>query len=132
MSRPQIMTSPIDIVADVGDPLEPVTVKQVLFPPDAPVKPGQKLKILDLDQCRPLPRRLNEKTPDDFTGAGMYLIPIRPSRREEGAYEVAPIPTSPGFDAKRMEDIGVRPVRIYPYTPEAVEQYLLIMKPRAR
>ena len=135
VSRPQIMTSQIDIVAEVSDLNSDVEVEQILYPANGPIEVGQKLKVLDLDLCHalPLPRpdRANEKTPDDFTGPGRYLIPLRPSRRVKGAYEVAPIPTSPGFDAKRMEDDGVRPVRIYPYTPEAMKQYQRIEKASA-
>ena len=131
VSRPQIMTSRIDIVADVSIPLGVVVVKEILYPPDAPIKVGQKLEILDLDLCRPLPRRAEDNPPDDFTGPGRYLIPLRASKRKEGAYEVVPIPTSPGFNAKQMEDIGVPPVRIYPATSETLEQYLRIMKPVA-
>ena len=129
LSRPQIMTSQFDIIAEVEDLNSEVVVKQILYPVKGPLEVGQKLKVLDLDQCRPVARRTNEKTPIDFTGSGRYLIPLRASIREEGAYEVAPIPTSPGFDAKGMEDNYARPVRIYPYTSEAVEQYLLIKKP---
>ncbi len=135
LSRPQIMTSRIDIVAEVKDPMREVVIEQILFPPpgqgEAPIKVGDKIEILDLDQCRPLPRRPNEKTPEDFTTPGRYLIPLRASKRKIGAYEVEPIPTSPGFDAKRMDDLGVRPVRIYPATSEAIEQYLRIEKPKA-
>ena len=131
VSRPQIMTSPLDIVAEVSALDEPVLVKQILYPPDSPIKEGQKLKVLDLDLCHPLPRRADEKPPSDFTGPGRYVIPLRLSMREEGAYEVAPIPTSPGFDAKRMDDDGVRPVRIYPYNAETIAQYRTIEKPRA-
>jgi hypothetical protein len=130
LSRPQIMISPIDIVADVSDdPDAPVVVVEILYPPDSSLQVGQKLTVLDLESCRPLPRRQNDKPPDDFTGAGRYLIPLRPSGREKGAYEVVPIPTSPGFDARRMENFGVRPVRIYPYNGESAAQYRRIEKP---
>jgi hypothetical protein len=129
LSRPQIMVSPIDIVADVSNPLgrvTVVTVVQILHPADSPIKVGDKVKVLDLDSCRPLTRRVNEKPQDDFAGPGRYLIPLRPSKPEEGAYEVVPIPTSPGFDARRMEVLGVR---IYPFTDEAAAQYRRIAKP---
>ena len=135
LSRPQIMTSRIDIIADVSDTKGEVVVEQVLFQPrglgDGRLQKGDKIEILDLDRCRPLPRRQNEKTPDDFTSPGQYLIPLRKSKRKEGAYEVVPIPTSPGFNAKGMDDDGKRPVRIYPYTKEAEEQYFQIEKPTA-
>ena len=132
LSRPQIMVSRIDIVADISNTLQPVVVKEILYPPDARIKVGDKLRVLDLDLCHPVRRREDEKTPDDFTGPGPYLIPLRPSGREEGAYEVAPIPTSPGFDAKWRDDRGERPVRIYPYTSETAAQYRRIEKPTLR
>ena len=129
LSRPQIMIAPIDIVADVTDPEEQVVVVEILYPSDASIKVGQKLTVLDLESCRPMPRRQNDEPPKDFTGPGRYLIPLRPSGREKGAYEVVPIPTSPGFDARRMENLGVRPVRIYPYNGESAAQYRQIEKP---
>jgi hypothetical protein len=132
LSRAQLMVSPIDIVAEVADPDDPaVVVKEVLYPADAPVKVGQKLTVFDLDLCHPMPRRQNDEPPRDLTGPGPYLIPLRPSGREKGAYEVVPIPTSPGFDARRMENLGVRPVRIYPYNGETAAQYRRIEKPNA-
>ena len=142
LSRPQILVSPIDIVAEVSAPEErevdgekirtfgPVEVVEVLYPPDSSLEVGQKLRVLDLESCRPVPRHRDDKPPADFTGPGRYLIPIRPSGREKGAYEVVPIPTSPGFDAKRMIDFNLRPVRIYPYNDESAAQYRLIEKPR--
>ena len=125
LSRPQLVSSQIDIVAEISDLHEPVVVVEILYPNDGPLVVGQKVRVLDLDVCRPQARR-DEKTPDDFTGPGKYLIPLRPSRREEGAYEVSPIPTSPGFDASRK---ATPPVRIYPFNSETAAQYRLIVKP---
>lgn len=121
LSRPQILTSGIDVVAEIGDPNDEVEIVEVLWPEAAPLQPGNRVKIARVGECYPLPRRIDEVPPKDFSGPGRYLIPLR--QIGPGRFEVAPIPASPGFS-------GIsEPVRIYPATSEALAQYRQIRKP---
>lgn len=118
LSRPQILTSQIDIIAEIDDTEKEVTVHRVLWPEDAELEEGTKIKIDHLGKCR-----ANRAAPLDFIGADRYLVPLRQSLSHKGTYEVAPIPASPGYPG---EDV----YRIYPATDEARAQYLSITKPR--
>jgi hypothetical protein len=115
VSHPQVLTSEIDIVADIDDPRGEVVVEEVLYPEGAALKKGDRIKVDFLEQCRPMPRRADEVPPKDFSGPGKYLVPMR--QAGQGRYEVAPIPPSPGFGGT------LNPVRIYPATAEALAQY---------
>lgn len=121
VSRPQILTSQIDIVADIGDPTGNVVVEEVLWPEDAPLKKGDRVKVGRVEECRPMERRPGEPSPKDFSGPGRYLIPLR--QLAPGKYEVAPTPPSPGFHGAN------EPVRIYPATAESLAQYREVGKP---
>jgi hypothetical protein len=120
VSRPQILTSQIDIVAEIGKEGE-VKIEEVLWPENAPLKKDDQIKVERIDECHPMPRRADEAPPKDFSGPGRYLVPLRVTR--PGKYEVAPIPPSPGFHG-----MG-EPVRIYPATSEALAQYRQVQKP---
>ena len=115
VSRPQILTSQIDIVADIDDPRGEVVVEEVLYPEGAALKKGDRIRVEFLDECRPMKRREDDVPPKDFSGPGKYLVPMR--QAGPGRYEVAPTPPSPGFAG------GLNPVRIYPATSEALAQY---------
>lgn len=127
LSRPQIQASSLDVVADLPELAKgevEVTVIEVLFPAESEVKPGDKIRVTNLAECRPLPRHAGSVPPWDWSGSGRYLLPLRraaavPNQPER--YEVMPIPSSPGFSLQ-----GV--VRIYPATAEALAQYKGIEK----
>jgi hypothetical protein len=122
VSRPQVLTSQIDVVAAIGDdPKGEVVIEEVLWPENAPLRKGDRVTIDRIDECRPMPRRADEAPPKDYSGPGRYLVPLRAAR--PGKYEVAPIPPSPGFHGAN------EPVRIYPATPESLAQYREVRKP---
>lgn len=125
VSRPQILTSKIDIIAEIEDPQKPAVIREVLWPDGAPLQPGDALTIDRLADCQPLPRYAGHQPAADWTGqVRRYLVPLRPSPHRRGRYEVAPIPPSPGFYA------GIDPpVRIYPASAETLAQYRRIAKP---
>ena len=61
---------------------------------------GQKLHVLNLALCKRLPREPQKGEPQenvspDFTGPGLYLLPLR--QVEGDKYEVVPTPPSPGY-----------------------------------
>ena len=138
LSRPQILVSDLDVVAEVPSTAADadIVVKEVLYPKERPpVEVGQKLHVLNLALCKRLPREPQKGEPQenvspDFTGPGLYLLPLR--QVEGDKYEVVPTPPSPGYppnyppDARRA---GVGPPRIYPASPEVLRQYKSIPKP---
>jgi hypothetical protein len=126
LSRPQLLASPIDIIASIPDRNGKAKVVEVLYPTEnAPVKPGDEITLRFVDECRPLAVTRNATPPDDWEGAGNYLVPMRASPGVQGEYEVMAIPTSPGFRAPMLNP----PVRIYRDSPETRAQYARISKP---
>ena len=126
LSRPQIQSSDVDVIAEIDS--EPkvettVTVAEVLSPADAGLKEGDSITVLKLDECRALQRPGGKVPPWDWAGPGKYLLPLR-QKGEAKHFEVANVPPSPGFtDPKQYST-----VRIYPATSEALAQYRRIGK----
>src|SRR5262245_26736807 len=115
LSRPQLLISDLDVIAQVDDPNEKVIVKEVYAwrQEGDPPTVGTALKVSNLDKCRRLPRD-NENAdaiPPDWQGPGLYILPLR---EVNGHYEVAPIPPSPGFSPAPIPG----PPRIYLLTAE--------------
>jgi len=128
LSRPQLLISDLDVIAQVDDPKEKVVVKEVYAwrqngdPPTV----GTALEIANLDKCRRFPRD-NEKAdavPPDWQGPGLYILPLR---KVDEHYEVALIPPSPGFSPALIPG----PPRIYPLTDETRAQLKAIKEPGA-
>jgi hypothetical protein len=129
LSRPQILVSEVDVIAQVDGtgPEAQVVVKEVLFPKaDAPVAVGQTVHVVNLARCKPL-RRTEQKEADvkpDWTGPGLYLLPLQ--RADGDDYKVTPTPPSPGYPPTGGH---VGPPRIYPATDSARAQYRSVKKP---
>ena len=126
LSRPQLLISTLDVVAEIsGDKGEKVVVKEVLFPKeDSPVKPGEIIHVEDIDACHPLPNpQAKEATPAaDYPGPGLYLLPLQAiGKNEERRFQIVPTPPSPGFFS--APNVYVGPPRIYPATPEMLAEY---------
>src|SRR5215203_1375661 len=75
LSLPQIQASSIDVIAELPQPPgkedAEVTVVEVLYPPDEGepgVKAGDKLRVTNLTECRPLPRHAGSMPPPDWSG----------------------------------------------------------------
>jgi hypothetical protein len=117
LSRPQLLVSEVDVVAQVSDPGEEVVIERVLYQQDGlDLKPGDRLAITNLKACRSSwPPSTRER--DDWVGEGLYLLPLR---RQGSAYEVVRVPASPGYTP---ETSGISPLRIYPATPRTLAQY---------
>lgn len=131
LSCPQILVSTLDVVAEVsGDKGENVVVKEVLFPKDSAVKVGETIHVELIDKCHALPDPLAKEAnpPPDYTGPGVYLLPLqRLGNEEDRHYQVVPTPSSPGFYS--VPNVGVGPPRIYPATKEMRAEYQSIAKP---
>lgn len=132
LSRPQLLVSTLDVVAEVSDDESgTVVVKEVLFPKTAsPVKPGDTLHVANLDLCHPVadPVAKDASPPPDFNGPGLYLLPLQRAEIKEGnRYQVVPTPPSPGFPSSA--GISVGPPRIYPATRKMLAEYGEIAKP---
>jgi hypothetical protein len=135
VSRPQVLASTLDVVAQVDE--EPpangpakVTVKRVLYQKQGKgpaVQEGDTLTVMNLGQCR-RPKRSDDTgdPPPDWRKPGEYLLLLRPADPllggPRGSFEVAAVPHSPGLS---WQDI----VRIYEATPEALAQYRSVGKP---
>jgi hypothetical protein len=123
LSRPQILSSDVDVIAEIdSEPKGETTVKvaEVLSPSDAGLKEGDTITVLKLDECRAAQRPGGKVPPWDWAGPGKYLLPLRRSG-EAKHFEVANVPASPGFTDHNR-------VRIYPATSEALAQYRRIGK----
>ncbi len=129
VSRPQVLVSDLDVVAEVSstEGAVEVTVKEVLYQREGKVKVGDTIKVTNLDECRAPHQETREKDrpqpPLDWTGNGPYLLPLR-HRFAANEYEVVPLPESPG---RRWD--WTRPPRIYRDNPETRAQYHQIGKP---
>jgi hypothetical protein len=122
LSRPQIMLSRLDVLAEVPDKegVVEVEVKEVLFQKDGHVKAGDKLKVINIGEACP-PHSIKEPPKSyDWTGPGTYILPLQPAPFRQGEYEVVPIPE--GAVLGRRADWTLPP-RIYPGSQEALAQY---------
>jgi len=109
LSRPQILASTLDVIADIDDQGN-VTVREVLWPDDQKGKlEGKPITVTNLAECRPAKEHDVRKANEMWTGPGTYLLPLVKNGND---YAVAPPPRSPGFDPLRVK------LRIYRVTPE--------------
>jgi hypothetical protein len=118
LSRPQLLVSEIDVVAEVPALDQPIVVEKVLH---GDIKPGATLRVDNLADCKRL-RRKDEKPGDvplDWTGPGRYLLPLRTSGK---SYLVVVTPPSPGYPPGDPETTRGSP-RIYHADDEVLEQY---------
>jgi hypothetical protein len=111
LSRPQLMVSTLDVIAQVdaddSRPAKTVTVKDVHWPPARNEELANKpLVVTNLAQA------------EGWDGPGEYILPLI---REGKNYEVAAIPSSPGY--------SLHQVRIYRRTAETLRQLQSIYKP---
>lgn len=132
LSRPQLLVSTLDVIAEVsGDKGEKVVVKEVLFPKEnAPVKTGDTIHVEGIDRCRPVSDPLAKEInpPPDYTGPGDYLLPLQAvDPNDPHRFEVVPTPPSPGFPLSQGVNVG-QP-RIYPASKEMLAEYMEIRKP---
>lgn len=126
LSRPQIQASVLDVIVDLPDKVGKATVAEVLYPTqDAPLKPGDRIDLLGVEECRPITFARGAVPPDDWSGPGKYLVPMRPVAGMKDRYEVVPVPISPGFAVRVFN----QPVRIYRDSAEVRAQYARTAKP---
>lgn len=122
LSRPQLLVSDVDVVAEVDDPDRPVVVHKVLVSrAGLAFAAGDTLTVTNLKDCRRQRRSREEQAadvPKDWTGPGLYLLPLRARKNAPDTFEVVVVPPSPGYP---REDIPTP--RIYPATPEVLAEY---------
>jgi hypothetical protein len=129
LSRPQLLASELDVIAEVDDTSGEATVVEVLYPPEgAPVKADDKIQVANIADCVPSSRSERPPSRPVWSGPGKYLLPLRtaPDRKK---YEVAAIPPSPGFYTSPAVE---PPVRIYPATEAALAEYQHIAEVRKK
>jgi len=113
VSRPQLLVAPLVVEAEVAAVGERVRVQpsrvwrgQELVSAKEPGT-GAEVTIIGLDQVQ------------GWRGSGVYVLALQPAS-VPAAYEVVPIPDSPGFSGR---DVLHRPLRvIYPATPPVQRQ----------
>jgi hypothetical protein len=109
LSRPQILASTLDVIADIDDQGE-VKVQEVLWPDDQKGKlEGQPIKVTNLAACQPAKEHDVRKANEMWTEPGRYLLPLVKHGKD---YAVATTPRSPAFEPARVGP------RIYRVTPE--------------
>ena len=117
ISRAQLLVSTIDVIAEVsekdGHPADQATVAEVRWPTEGPEPKlvGQTIRVVNLPECQ-----------FKWTGPGRYILPLV---KDGDAFRVAAIPPSPGFDS----DMQGQQARIYPLSPQTLEQLETIPKP---
>ena len=133
LSRPQLLVSPLDVVARVDNLAGKVVVKKVLYPRDGKgVKPPaeeQSITVVNLKDCKRVAREDEDPrdVPTDWKGPGLYLLPLKPV--DGDSYQVVVVPPSPGFPVGHRKVVTPTP-RLYPANEEALRQHRLI-KPEA-
>jgi hypothetical protein len=130
LSRPQILVSDLDVVAEVKGLKDPIKIVEVLYPASEKGLEGKEITVTNLKDCKPLPRAEQKaEVKEDYAGPGQYLLPLR--KVGDGPdYEVTPTPASPGYPPSGMR---LGPPRIYPLLTErlkeqALAQYRQILK----
>jgi hypothetical protein len=120
LSRPQLLVSDIDVIAQARKGSDTVTVSQVLFPATDAARElqGKEIKITNLADCRP-PGDRKGALPD-LSADGEYLLPLQDPGPDGKEYRVAVTPLSPGFHRSTP--------RIYPATKDVLAQYRQIRK----
>jgi hypothetical protein len=124
LSRPQILASTLDIIADVGpsatDPSKPattITVVDVLWPEDDKKLVGQRIKVTNLADCVRSANKEDVRTANEtWTEPGQYILPLVKDGKD---YRVATPPRSPGFQPTQWT------LRIYPVWKEALRKEAL-------
>jgi hypothetical protein len=129
LSRPQLLVSKLDVLARIDSPDEPVVVEEVLLRAEGVEAPdaGDELTIANLRQCKRLPHAEEdpEKVPLDWTGPGVYLLPLQPTP-DGRRFVVAEVPPSPGYPPPAFPR-GTP--RIYRATDEVMREYRAFRSP---
>jgi hypothetical protein len=117
LSRPQFLTSTLDVVAHVdvvnGKPDPRVRLEGVHWPPRRQI--GPVITVANLEQC-------TVRTEDGAWHTGNYILPLI---EDHGNYRVAEIPPSPGYNPDFADS---RP-RVYEANPQTLRQLDQIRKP---
>jgi hypothetical protein len=114
LSRPQLLVSTQDVIAQVDDvggkPATSVNVQSVHYPAGSNLA-GQTIEVSNLPNCV------------GWRGAGDYILPLIETDK---GYQVAPLPRSPGFIGTQR---SINPPRIYRLTEETRAQLEAMAKP---
>jgi hypothetical protein len=116
LSRPQLLVSSLDVIAQVDrgpDRPATVTVLEVVWPPAGP---GQQLVDTPISVT-------NLADSQGWVGPDRYILPLIPG--EGQTYKVAPLPRSPGIEGSALTP------RVYPLTPETRRQLETILTQKA-
>jgi hypothetical protein len=108
LSRPQLLVSTLDVIAEVGgDPQKPdstVIIKKVHWPPKD-LKLPDKITVNNLAHC------------EGWKGPGEYILPLV---QDGDHYRVIGIPPSPGYSGKYTIPAGVTSRGMQAVTPASM------------
>jgi len=118
LSRPQLLISNFDVIAEISGLDRPVTIQEVSWPRDSKDLPkaGQDISIVNLAEC--------DDKEHGWEGPGTYILPLTIDGK---TYQVAPTPRSPGFIPQPRSKFPSP--RIYRLTEETRAQLRQIQKP---
>lgn len=116
LSRPQLLVSTLDVIAEVksldGDQGH-IKILEVHWPPaDLDRYRDKEIAVINLSECK-----------EHWRGPGQYIVPLLAEPPDQ--YRVAPVPRSPGFPGPQSP--AGQP-RIYPLTPETRRQLDSVQK----
>src|SRR5437870_5516115 len=80
LSRPQLLVSDLDVIAQVDDPTQKVVIEEVYAwrGQEDPPAVGATLDVANLDKCHRVPRddESDNDVPRDWRGPGLYILPL--------------------------------------------------------
>ena len=114
LSRPQFLMANLIVIAEVESLDKDVTVIEVYWPEAKKELEGKELKVTNLAQAA-----TEDREGRGWKGPGRYILPL--VQEPDGTYQLAPIPPSPGFSARKL--------LIYRETPHTRGQLREIRKP---
>ena len=114
LSRPQFLIADLIAIAEVESLDKDVTVIEVYWPEAKKELEGKELKVTNLAQAA-----MEDREGRGWKGPGRYILPL--IQEPDGTYQLAPIPPSPGFSARKL--------LVYRETPHTRGQLQEIRKP---
>ena len=128
LSRPQFLVAELHVVA-TRDGTDQFVVNDVLWPADKKEEwRGKKIVIKNIAECQTWSAAAREWRTAPPPEGQRVLLPLVPAKGGD-AFDVVPIPPSPGYQPPDPRRGGAGPPRVYPADPRVLDQYNSIPKP---
>jgi hypothetical protein len=112
LSRPQFLVANLHVIAHIDrkpDKDSSIKIEKVVWPEADKNLEGKTIKVAHLEDCA-----------EDWKGPGSYIVPL--VKQDKDTFTVAAVGRSPGFPPPRGGEKEPRIYRIYPVTPQTLEQ----------